>query len=307
MDGTAILYLHAGRLDVRIQEGAPVARQEFRFHDPLPGTQQNVRLSVMEGRGYVRIVDQPRLDNQYTLAVQVEDRQPGAAFYSIALYWETAGNLFERSGTQDSVTWTGRVDRDAIVSCAAKTCSSAVSGGLPVAAERFKFSSALPSRDLEVRILHAEGRGEIRLVEQPRESNKYSARVSIRDPQDGASEYAFTLAWIRPKSGRVANAPPPRLDAARGLVWSGEVTGRIRVTIRGGLSFSEGGGVRNEHAEFLRPFPAQSDLSPVVRKVAGRGSVEIAETPSEKNNYQLVVEVADPGPGAGSYVIEVAW
>jgi len=51
--------------------------------------------------------------------------------------------------------------------------------GAPVADEHFKFSKPLPDRDTEVRLEGQDGRGEIRLIEQPRERNHYTARVSI--------------------------------------------------------------------------------------------------------------------------------
>ena len=59
VDGTAILYLHANQLTVQIKDGAPVARQQYRFYALLPDSHQDARLEVREGRGYVHIIDQP--------------------------------------------------------------------------------------------------------------------------------------------------------------------------------------------------------------------------------------------------------
>src|SRR6202161_1965881 len=95
VDGTAILHLAGKRLSVKIQDGAPVERQKFHFSDALPETRQAVRLEVLEGRGYVHVVDGPSIENHYTLAVSIEDRQPGSSFYSIALYWDASSNVFE--------------------------------------------------------------------------------------------------------------------------------------------------------------------------------------------------------------------
>jgi hypothetical protein len=97
------------------------------------------------------------------------------------------------------------------------------------------------------------------------------------------------------------------------------VDGRVRVTVQGGASFSEvldgapvsaehgaehGGG---EHAEMFRPLPSRSDIMPAIRKLRGRGQVAIVESPSEKNNYRLIFEMSDPGPGADDYEIELDW
>jgi hypothetical protein len=306
VDGVDVLYLHADRLNVQVKEGAPVARQQYHFYDRLPESRQDTRLEVREGRGFVHIIDQPRIENQYTLAVSVEDRQPGSSFYSIALYWDASNQAFERGNKTDKLVWSGRVDEQAIISCQDKTCTSKADRGAPVAEERFKFSRPLPHRDVEVTLDDHAGRGDIRLVEQPRERNNYTARVSIRDPQNGSGEYSFTLAWKR-TSGK---EPLPVEEATRGLLWSAVVEGRARVTVKGSSSISEtiqGAPITGERADFLRPLPSRSDLKPTVKKLSGRGRVEITEYPSEKNNYRLVFEVGDSEAGPSTYAIEVDW
>jgi hypothetical protein len=307
VDGTAILHLAAKSVTVQVQNGGPVERQKFHFSDALPGMGQQVRAEVLQGRGYVHVVDQPSIENHYTLAVRIEDPQPGSSFYSIALYWDTSGNLFESAERADRIAWTGRVDQAAVVSCHKRSCVSSVEQGAPVAGEHFKFSRPLPERDSEVRLEDPEGRGQIRLIEQPRQQNNYTARVFIRDPQAGAGEYSFTLAWNRAGSKETAPIPDP---SGRAFLWSGAVTGRLRVTLEGGASFSEvleGGPLGGEHAEMLRRLPSRADLMPTIQKLRGRGRVSIVELPSEKNNYRLVFEIADPGPGADTYQIELDW
>lgn len=307
VDSTSILHLRANRLDVQVKDGAPVIRQQFHFYDRLPESRQDARLEVREGRGYVHILDQPRLENHYTLAVSIEDRQPGSSFYSIVLYWDASSSAFERgAGRTDKLAWSGRVDEEALISCQDQTCGSSADHGAPVAAEHFKFSRPLPHRDVEVSLEAPEGRGEIRLVEQPRERNNYTARVSIRDPQSGSGEYSFNLVWTRPSN----KEPLPVIEARRGMLWTGVVDGRARVTIRGGSSISEvvqGAPISGERADFLRTLPARSDLNPTVRKISGRGGVQIVEYPSEKNHYQLVFEISGAESGPSTYEIEVAW
>jgi hypothetical protein len=313
VDGIAILHLQGKRLTVQIQQGDPVERRQFHFSDALPDAQQQVRVDVLEGRGYVHVIDQPSIENHYTLAVAIEDRQPGSAFYSIALYWDTSNNGFERGASKtDKLTWSGRVDHAAVVSCHAKSCVSTPEPGsaehvAPVADEHFKFSKPLPDRDTEVRLEGQDGRGEIRLIQQPRESNHYTAQVSIHDPDAGASDYAFALVWNRASGKEPGPIPEP---AGRGFLWTGRVDGRVRMTVQGGASFSEaleGARIIGEHAEMFRPLPARSDVTPAIRKLRGRGQVAIVESPSEKNNYRLVFEIDDPEPGADDYEIELDW
>ena len=57
----------------------------------------------------------------------------------------------------------------------------------------------------------------------------------------------------------------------------------------------------------MRTLPARSDLHPAIKKLSGRGQVQIVEYPSEKNNYRLVFEISDSESGASSYEIEVDW
>jgi len=313
VDGIVILHLQGKHLTVQIQQGDPVERQRFHFSDALPETQQQkVRVEVLEGRGNVHVIDQPSIENHYTLAVAIEDRQPGTAFYSIALYWDVSSNIFEHGeGKTDNLTWSGRVDHAAIVSCSGKNCVSSSDQGVgrdaPVADEHFKFSKPLPGRDTEVRLEDQDGRGEIRLIEQPRERNNYTARVSIRDIGAGAGEYSFRLVWNRASAKDPGPIPEP---VGRGFYWTGTVDGRAQVTLQGGASFSnvlEGARIVGEHAEMIRPLPARSDLMPAIRKLRGRGQVAIVESPSEKNNYRFVFEINDPEPGADNYEIELDW
>lgn len=295
-------------LVIQVQEGGPVRDAKFHFFDPLPETQQNLRLEVLKGRGYVHIVDQPNLDNQYTASVAIEDRQPGSSFYSIALYWDTSNVPFETKQKTDSVAWAGRVDGDAVISCQRQHCSSTNERGAPVFGEHYKFTHPLPNREITVRLENPDGRGEIHLIEQPSEANQYTARVAIRDPQPGSSDYSFTLVWNR--GGGKKGAVPLPDTTGRALLWSGRVQGRARVTIESGASFSQalsGGRVTEEYSDLLRPLPLRADLRPRIEKLRGRGKVAIIEMPSEKNNYSLVFEIVDPGPGSDDYEVELDW
>jgi hypothetical protein len=309
VDGIDVLYLRDNIVDVRIQQGAAVANERFQFFDRLPQTRQDLKLEVRQGRGYVHIIDQPRLENGYTAAISIEDRQEGRAFYSIAVYWDASNRFFEGAhspGRSDQLVWLGRVDEEALISCRAKTCVSKATQGAPVAGESFKFSKALPNKDVEVALESALGRGQIRLVEQPRQSNDYTAQVSIRDPQSGSGEYSFTLSWGRPSGKQL----PQIATAERGLMWSGTVEGHVRVALQSGSAFSEvvqGKPIKGEHVEFIRPMPSRSDVQPLLKKLVGRGRVEIVEYPSHTNRYRLVFEITDSGDGADTYEIEVDW
>jgi hypothetical protein len=313
VDGSTLVRIHGDRVDLEPIQGLPVQRQRFRFNDRLPDQRQNVRMEVVEGRGDVRIVEQPRPENNYTLAIRIEDRQGGRSFYSLAFFWERRGgrSVFgglesgpRRTSGGETVWWSGRVDGEAIVSCSENSCVTEATSGREVTGDRFRFSRRMPRRDLTVTLEETDGRGDIRLVEQPRDSNDYTARVRIRDHQGGAGQYTFTLAWTPP-------ARSEQFDFARpGMVWRGRVDGRVRVTVSGRDASAEvlgGQPVRAERAQFSRALPNRNNPNATVRRVEGRGRVEIVEYPSNRNGHRLVFEIDDRDGGADDYVIEVGW
>jgi hypothetical protein len=311
VDGIAVLYIRGNRVDIENKQGAPVQRQRFRFYDRLPDSRQNVRLEAHESRGGVRVTQQPRLENNYTAAVTIEDRQSGSAFYSLALRWETnAGSSFDSPdwnlrGRFDRLMWSGRVDDEVIIECRDNACRSVLRSGQPVSRERFRFSRRLPGRDVQVSLDETDGRGDIRLVEQPDARNGYTARVLIRDHQGGADDYAFTLSWQRPSRNE-----PDRLYTERGLTWWGRVDDRVRVVVEDKKAFSEvltGHPVGGERFTFHRNLPRRGTLTPEIKKVRGRGRVEIVEFPSNRNGYRLVFEIRDSDGGADNYQVELSW
>jgi hypothetical protein len=88
------------------------------------------------------------------------------------------------------------------------------------------------------------------------------------------------------------------------------VDGRVRITVQGGAAYSEavsGQPVGGERAWFEHPLPKRSDLNPTVKKLSGKGKVEITERPSASNNYSLIFEINDSDGGAENYEIEVSW
>ncbi|MGA2184517.1 MAG: hypothetical protein ABSH47_15955 [Bryobacteraceae bacterium] len=323
VDESAVLHIRGDRLAVENPRGEGVQHQRYRFFHLPPDSRQQVRLEVVEGRGSVRITQQPALENDYTIAIDIEDRQEGRGHYSIALYWDASGDDFqngarpwrdrgwqgdgiaEPGAATAKLTWRGHVDSEAIVECRASSCHSLVRQGMPVTRERVRFSKPLPHEEVVVNLAGDDASGNIRVLEQPLRSNGYAVRVQITEGCGARKECRFTLAWREPGA-----AAEKQQVAHRGVLWSGRVTGTIRVTVRGSSTLSEvvsGGPIGNEQAVVDRALPHRSDLSTTLRKVQGRGTVAIVESPSEPNGFSLVFEVRDPGPGADDYMIEVGW
>jgi hypothetical protein len=308
VDGTVVLRIRGRRASVEERSGLPVQRQRAEFREPLPEKGRTVRLEVLEGRGRARILEQPAPRNDYMLTVEIQDPQSGISSYSLAFFWEperfdSAPPRPMRLNNAGSLTWSGRVDGEVVVSCRGQECESEARTGRPVVRERFRFSRPLPRREVDVSLEEAAGRGTIRLIEQPREDNGYTARVLIRDTHGGGSDYSFALAWNPPRRDEIE---PGR----RGMVWSGRVDGRVRVIVEGRGARSEvvsGAPVARERADFDRALPARDEPNASVRRLRGRGRVEIVEYPSRRNGYRLIFEIHDSGGGAADYEVEVLW
>ncbi len=203
------------------------------------------------------------------------------------------------------MTWSGRVDHEVIVECRGNECRATEQRGQPVARDRFQFSRPLPGREVRVSLDNIDGRGEVDLVEQPSVSNNFTARVRVRDMQAGASDYALSLFWIAPRESE-----PDRLFAQPGMMWTGRVDGVIRLQISGNSGSVEvrsGGPVQGERFTFSRPVPFAPAPNLAVRKIRGRGRVEIVEFPSDRNGYRVTVEIDDSSGGADLYEIELGW
>jgi hypothetical protein len=196
VDGIIVLHIRGEHVDIEYQQGAPVERQSYQFYNALPDVTQNVRVQELEGRGSVRVTQQPGIDNNYTANVTIEDRQDGSALYSIALYWDEAVSV---SGRRDRVTWSGRVAGEAVVECKGARCQSTVQSGPPIGRERFKFTHPLPDSSVRVSLDDTNGRGDVRLLEQPSSRNSYTAKVLVRGFA-GGGQCSFVLSWPRLRS-----------------------------------------------------------------------------------------------------------
>lgn len=72
---------------------------------------------------------------------------------------------------------------------------------------RFRCNAPLPPAPRDFRLAKVNGRGTVRLLQDPR-NNRGAARVHISDPQGGRANYALEVAW-RGGDGWAAPVPPP--------------------------------------------------------------------------------------------------
>jgi len=98
-------------------------------------------------------------------------------------------------------------------------------------------------------------------------------------------------------------------EARLGLRWWGRVDGRDLLRIRRAhvwIVHEEGFPIVEADYRLERPMPAEP-VTVTVRKVRGRGIVEVVEQPSRDNNYTVTIRIEDKKSGSDQYKIEVYW
>jgi hypothetical protein len=315
VDGTSYVRIARNRVWVTTRSGLPVQRQRYDFSDPLPRAWVDLQLVVLDGRGRVQLVETPRAGNDYTAVVRIDDRSGGRDLYRFELRW--ADRTRQDGDYRDPVriqnlVWSGRVDGEALLYIRRTDVSINNLNGQGVWEDRYRFTAPLPSVPVAVNLVNTRGRGEVVLVEQPNRRNNFTALVRIRDSQGGAGHYSFTLAW-EPLRQRNTNDDDDWRDerdtGQRGLRWVGRVDGRDILLIKDRRIWFEhqaGAPICEDQARFFTSLPARHcELS--VRKVRGRGHVQVLERPSPFNDYTAKVLIDDRDGGADFYELEFFW
>jgi hypothetical protein len=88
VDGRDRLYFSRQTVDVRHMDAQPIRNMRVEFSAPVPREAVVVRLTVVKGRGAVRLIDQPDRRNGFTIEVEVDDPQGGDDDYEFDLTWQ---------------------------------------------------------------------------------------------------------------------------------------------------------------------------------------------------------------------------
>ncbi len=317
VDGTTFVYVRGRQVQVESRSGLPVQRQRYDFTDPLPRASVQLGLSVLEGRGRVRLVEYPQSRNDYTAIVRIDDNSGGRDVYSFELQWYDRNRRDENGGwggnnprNADGVIWRGRVDGESIIRFRGDQSWDETVSGYGVSNARYNFSAPLPQRQVSVNLTNNDGRGDVVILEQPSRRNDYTAAVRVRDRRGGSDNYTFTLAWEKQRYRDDDNGGwPSDGNRVRGLRWTGRVDGRDLIFIRGNqlwVDHREGQQIRDEDYRFYQSLP-NANRFVAVRKLNGRGTAQVVEQPSRNNNYTAAILIDDRDGGADRYEIEVEW
>ena len=118
-------------------------------------------------------------------------------------YWLAAGLFAAVCGmavpasaqARGGMTWSGDVDDTTIVSVHGGDVRTDTVRGKDAANINEQVFGRLPHQPIFVYLRHRDGRGQIRIVQQPNPDNGFTARIRIHDPQAGRSHYDFDLGW----------------------------------------------------------------------------------------------------------------
>ncbi|HYO79885.1 MAG TPA: hypothetical protein VES20_00665 [Bryobacteraceae bacterium] len=228
VDHEAIVEFRARRASTRTLRGAPVAGARSDFSSALPRRETDVRLEKLEGRGDIELAEQPSADNGYAAVVRIRDNEGGAGQYAFRLVWDGDDSGYSQSSSTDSrgrststggiltpggssnagygaygssgsMRWAGQVDgRVRVHVHNNRAWTSRVSGG-EVVNERVDFGgAAMPRADIgDVAVRKLNGRGDVRVVQQPLNANGHTLIFEIDDRDGGADNYEVEVVWSR--------------------------------------------------------------------------------------------------------------
>ncbi len=213
------------------------------------------------------------------------------------------------------VTWTGRVDKEVLITIRDTTISTGINGGQPARWIYAPVADRLPRREGTVRVEVNFGRGDVDVTQQPTSANDFTAVVRIRDKSVGKDNYQLVVFWnpqrgedrysAAASSARMAADPLPENT----MHWSGSVDSEMQIEWQNSDVRSRnlsGETAREVHSAVSTSLPSSdATLTLIVRE--GRGDVSIIQAPKSSNGWTAIIRVRDPQTGFGHYDFDVSW
>jgi hypothetical protein len=235
-------------------------------------------------------------------------------------------------------TWSGTVDREAIIVMRGAYLETQGDGFESFREARYRVSEALPRSIGSVSIAKADGRGDVEVIEQPSPFNGYTTRVRVRDRQSGADRYRLVVTWEGAREWGRDDRRDDRRDGDRGgsgrddrdrggygrdrddrsadirgagaLRWSGNVDDVAEIRIQGRrveyISRS-GRSLYNVRYDVRGAGLPTFDVPLDLRRYAGRGNVFIAQYPRAWNAWTAVIKIDDSRGGPDIYDFDLRW
>lgn len=87
VDDKVHLVIQGSYFDVRTISGSDYGSGNFNTSSSLPNRQVNVRVNKINGRGDIRVIQQPSYNNKFTAIIEIYDRKSGERDYEVEIYW----------------------------------------------------------------------------------------------------------------------------------------------------------------------------------------------------------------------------
>jgi hypothetical protein len=91
--------------------------------------------------------------------------------------------------------WKGTVDNNVQLIVRGRNIETQTVVGRSYPAGTFSFTSPLPNRNVDVKVEKKNGRGSVRIIQQPNRSNDFTAIIEIIDNGSGAKSYQLEISW----------------------------------------------------------------------------------------------------------------
>jgi len=211
VDSLARISIQGGGAHVTLLGTADNGAGDLHVRNELPHRDGTVTVQVASGRGDVDVVQQPRADNDYVAILRIRDHSGGMDNYRLTALWTPGTTTTELSGEVDHprrgdndvrevgmMHWTGDVDKTAVIRWRGdRAMLQNIDGDVARNVRANVAGIGLPARDVTVRIVQREGRGNIIIEQQPSSGNNYTAVIRINDPDAGYGHYDFDVVFDR--------------------------------------------------------------------------------------------------------------
>ena len=91
--------------------------------------------------------------------------------------------------------WRGTVDKEVRLIIKGDNIETRLISGNPNQPGDFSVTASLPTRNVKVEVNKKEGRGKVRVLQQPNRNNDYTAIIQIYDEGGGARDYQLEIFW----------------------------------------------------------------------------------------------------------------
>ena len=215
VDREVQITMRDGRVNTRDIGNNDQTRGNTRVFGQMPRQDGQVRVSIINGRGNVDVIQQPDARNGFTTIVRIQDRSGGADNYRIATYWQgnANGDIGRDRGRDDRdrgsvgypngngnirggsmLRWSGNVDGELEIRLQnGRIDYRTVSGSKPTSIHADLGGQAGQRYNGSVAIGGMQGRGQVNVIQQPTSQNGYTTVIRVRDPQGGYGYYSFDV------------------------------------------------------------------------------------------------------------------